>query len=671
MAIKSDKFFNRDLSWLRFNHRVLQEAADLRNPLYERLKFLAIFSSNLDEFFEVRVSNIRQIKKLDKSLRKKLITKPNKLLRKIKKEVFVQQEAFGKIYKEQILAGLKEKGISIISFENYTEAQKAFAEAYYEKHLANILTLDLDQQDNDQDDHDNLFIENEKLYLVTMTASQKISWVKIPEDSPRFVVFPVSEGQHQISFVDDILKHQLLQFYKTPFYSIKISRDAELYIEDEYSGDLLDKIESSLSNRDTGQVTRVLIDSKMPNELLLKLNKVLDINDTDIVSGGRYHNLKDFFGFPNPTEHQLSFPVLTPKKQKSFVEADSLFKLIKAKDRLLYFPYESFDEVIRFVEEAAVDPLVKDIKMTLYRVSKDSAIAKALLMAVQNGKNVMVFIETKARFDEANNIKWGKKLEQAGAKVMYSYPAIKVHSKIMYIERKEGSKTQGYAYIGTGNFNEKTSLIYTDFGLFTANDKITDELSQVFKVLEGKLIIPKTKKLLISPFSSRSRFIELIEAEIELANAGKEASITLKLNSLEDKKMIKMLYKASNAGVKIRLLIRGICCLIAGVEGQSEHVYITSVVDRFLEHGRVYIFGNDGNEKMYIGSADWMTRNLDHRIEVITPILDPDIFQKIKDTVQLQLDDTVKARILDAKQTNQYVGSSESDSSQLLIYNKI
>jgi len=283
----------------------------------------------------------------------------------------------------------------------------------------------------------------------------------------------------------------------------------------------------------------------------------------------------------------------------------------------------------------------------------------------------MVFIETKARFDEANNIKWGKKLEQAGAKVMYSYPAIKVHSKIMYIERKEGSKTQGYAYIGTGNFNEKTSLIYTDFGLFTANDKITDELSQVFKVLEGKLIIPKTKKLLISPFSSRSRFIELIEAEIELANAGKEASITLKLNSLEDKKMIKMLYKASNAGVKIRLLIRGICCLIAGVEGQSEHVYITSVVDRFLEHGRVYIFGNDGNEKMYIGSADWMTRNLDHRIEVITPILDPDIFQKIKDTVQLQLDDTVKARILDAKQTNQYVGSSESDSSQLLIYNKI
>lgn len=664
MAIKSKKFFNRDLSWLRFNHRVLQEAADLRNPLYERLKFLAIFSSNLDEFFEVRVSNIRQIKRLHKPLRKKLITKPNRLLKKIKKEVFLQQEEFGKIYKEQILVGLKEKGISILSFENYTEAQKDFAKEYYEKHLTGALTLNLNQQNS----KDNFFIENEKLYLMAMTASQEVIWVKIPENTPRFVVFPASEGEHQISFVDDILKYQLFQFYKTPFYSIKISRDAELYIEDEYSGNLLEKIESSLSNRDTGQVTRALVDSKMPSEMLLKLNEVLDINDTDIVLGGRFHNLKDFFGFPNPTKHQLSFPDLVPKKQKVFVAADSLFELIKKKDRLLNFPYESFDEVVRFVEEAAADPLVTDIKMTLYRVSKDSAIAKALLTAVQNGKKVMIFIETKARFDEANNIKWGKKLEAVGAKVMYSYPAIKVHSKIMHIERQEGNKTKGYAYIGTGNFNEKTSRIYTDFGLFTANDKITNELSQVFQVLEGKMIIPKTKKLLISPFSTRSSFIELIEAEIELANAGKEASIILKLNSLEDEKMINMLYKASNAGVKIRLLIRGICCLVAGVEGQSENIYITSVVDRFLEHGRVYIFGNGGNEKMYIGSADWMTRNLDHRIEVITPILDPDIFRKIRNTLQLQLEDEVKARIIDAKQKNEFVGSSKGESSQLLIY---
>lgn len=667
MAFKNTRFFNRDLSWLRFNHRVLQEAADLRNPLYERLKFLAIFSSNLDEFFEVRVSNIRQIKQLDKPLRKKLITKPNKLLRKIKKEVFRQQEVFGEIYKEQILEELKEKGISILSFEKYTEAQKEFAHNYYEKNLTGALTLQLMNRDN----QDSLFIENEKLYLMTMTSGKELIWVKIPEDSKRFVIFPASDGQYCISFVDDILKCQLFEFYKTPFYSVKISRDAELYIEDEYSGNLLEKIESSLSNRDTGQVTRALIDSAMPNEMLLKFKKVLDVNDTDIIVGGRFHNLKDFFGFPNPTDHQLAFPALEPKKQKSFLESDNLFELIKLKDRLLQFPYESFDEVIQFVEEAAADSKVTEIKMTLYRVSKDSAIAKALLSAVQNGKKVMVFIETKARFDEANNIKWGKKLEAAGAKVIYSYPGIKVHSKILYIERKEAENTKGYAYIGTGNFNEKTSRIYTDFGLFTAHDKITNELSQVFQVLERKLIVPKTKKLLISPFSSRSSFIELIEQEISFANAGKEACIILKLNSLQDEKMIQMLYKASNAGVKIRLLVRGICCLVAGVEGQSENIYITSVVGRFLEHGRVYIFGNDGKEKMYIGSADWMTRNLDHRIEVITPILDPDVYRTIRNAVQLQLDDEVKARVIDANQKNEYVGRSEGESSQLLIYKSI
>ncbi len=665
MTFKDSTFFNRDLSWLRFNHRVLQEAADQRNPLYERLKFLAIFSSNLDEFFEVRVSNIRQIKKLDKPLRKKLITKPNKLLKEIKKEVFRQQEEFGKIYEKQILPALKENGISILSFENYTKAHKDFAEKYYEKHLSGALTLKL----KDQESQDGLFIENEKLYLMTMTPSQDLIWVKIPEDSDRFVILPSSKGQHHISFVDDILKCQLYQFYQTPFYSIKISRDAELYIEDEYSGNLLEKIESSLSNRDTGQVTRALIDSTMPSDMIQKLHKVLDINDTDIVPGGRFHNLKDFFGFPNPTDHQLSFQELAPKKQAAFVKAKNLFKLIKTKDRLLQFPYESFDEVVRFVEEAAKDSKVTNIKMTLYRVSKKSAIAKALLSAVQNGKQVMVFIETKARFDEANNIKWGKKLAEAGANVIYSYPGIKVHSKIMYIERAEENKTQGYAYIGTGNFNEKTSRIYTDYGLFTANGKITKELSKVFQVLERKLIVPKTKNLLISPFSSRSTFVELIENEIDLANDGKPASITLKLNSLQDQKMIKMLYKASNAGVKVRLLVRGICCLVAGVEGQSENIFITSVVDRFLEHGRVYMFGNGGKEKMYIGSADWMTRNLDHRIEVITPILDPDIFQEIKNSVQLQLDDHVKARIVDANQENKYVGTSKDEGSQLLIYN--
>ena len=667
MVLKSNKYFNRDVSWLRFNHRVLQEAADKRNPLCERLKFLAIFSSNLDEFFTVRVSNIRQIKKLDKPLRKKLITKPNKLLKEIKKEVIAQQEEFGKIYREQILVELKQKNICLLSYQDYTVQNQAFVKEYFNRQLSTLLTLKLDPNKK----QDNCFLENEKLYLVALSKTNDLVWVKIPEDSPRFVVFPSLDHQHQISFVDDVLKHQFSELFQEPFYCIKISRDAELYIEDEYSGNLLEKIENSLSNRKTGQITRALIDHNMPEAMIQKLKKVLDINNTDIISGGVYHNFKDFFGFPNPTNHQLSYESLEPKKQLTFKNADSLFALIKKKDRLLYFPYESFDEVIRFVEEASINVNVVSIRITLYRVSKDSAIAKALLKAVKNGKKVVVFIETKARFDEANNIKWGKQLKDYGAKVYYSYPGIKVHSKILYIERIENNKNRGYAYIGTGNFNEKTSRIYTDLGLLTANNKITKEILQVFEVLERNIIVPKTKNVLISPFTARSKFIELVESEIEFAKSGKGGSIILKLNSLQDQKMIKLLYKASNAGVKIRLLVRGICCLVPGIEGQSENIYVTSIVGRFLEHSRVYIFGNGGKEKMFIGSADWMTRNLDHRIEVITPILDLDIFSKIRYTLQLQLDDVVKARIIDAKQENKYVDYLDQESSQIKTYNKI
>jgi len=668
MAYHNTKYFNRDLSWLKFNHRVLQEASDSRNPLYEKLKFLAIYSSNLDEFFEVRVSNIRQIKKLDKPFRKKLITKPNRLLKEIKKEVFKLQKEFKRIFEEQILVDLKKNGIAILTHKNFTSEQKAFAKDYYEQHLAASLTLKLKEENKEED---RLFIEHDKLYLIGLPSDNELTWVKIPEESHRFVEFPSKNGQHPISFVDEILKHQLSQFNQTPFFSIKISRDAELYIDDEYCGNLLEKIENSLTNRDTGQVTRALIDESMPKEILSKLKHDLDISDLDIVPGGRYHNLQDFFGFPNPTGKQLSFDSLEPKKQPELASASCIFDLVKAKDRLLYFPYESFDEVVKFVEEAAEDPKVVSIRITLYRVSKESAIAKALLTAVKNGKQVVVFIETKARFDEANNIKWGKKLEKHGATVIYSFPGIKVHSKIMYIERREDGKTKGYGYIGTGNFNEKTSRIYTDFGLMTANQSITNDLLHVFQVLERKIIVPKSKKLLISPFSSRSIFTELIEFEIEQALKGKEASIVLKLNSLQDQKMIEMLYKASNAGVKIRLLVRGICCLVPGIQGQSKNITVTSVVDRFLEHARVYIFGTTGREKMYIGSADWMTRNLDHRIEVITPILDQDIYQKIWKTIQLQLADRTKARIIDAEQSNKYVAFSKKDSSQILIYKNI
>ncbi|MBU2997269.1 polyphosphate kinase 1 [Cellulophaga baltica] len=664
MAINTKEFFNRDLSWLRFNHRVLQEASDIRNPLYERLKFLAIFSSNLDEFFKVRVSDIRKIKELDKPLRKKLITKPNKLLSKIKSQVNKQQEEFGAIFFNEILPELAKHNIHLLKIEDLDSQQISFIIAYYEsiKHQFKIIK-----------NEDFKTLENEVLYLVGSSTKGDLIGLKIIEDISRFVEIPNKKGENNFIFIDDVLRFALKENFESEFYALKISRDAGLYIDSEYSGDLLEKIKNALPNRETGQVTRALIDQLMPNDLISKLEKTLDINETDLVKGGRYHNFKDLFAFPEVENDVLYFKNLPPIKNERFTNKSSVFEVIEQKDQLLSFPYESFNDVITLLETAATDKTVTKIKITLYRVATDSSVSKAILKAIKNGKEVFVFIETKARFDEQNNIKWGKLLQDNGANVKYSYAGIKVHSKIFYIEKIENDTLKSYAYIGSGNFNEKTSKIYTDFGLMTANPKITSEIAQVFQVLEGNLIIPKTKHLLVSPFTTRSTFTKLVENEIENSKSGKEAYIVLKLNSLQDDKMIQLLYKANNAGVKIRLLVRGICCLVPGIKNQSEHIFVTSIVDRFLEHSRVYIFANGGQEKLYFGSADWMTRNLDYRIEVITPILDATIFQQIKNQLEIQLNDNAKARIIDHLQTNTYINTTikASESSQHIIYRSL
>jgi polyphosphate kinase len=625
------------------------------------MRFLAIFSSNLDEFFKVRVSDIRKIEKLDKPLRKKLITKPNKLLKEIKHQVDIQQNEFGRIFYTEIIPDLKKEGVHIISHKDFTIQQQEFAVSYYNEKIKPSISLIVET--------DKPFLENEKLYLVSQLNNDGLLWVKIESDIPRFVTLPKTNDRFTIVFVDDILKFNLKQRYEVDFYAVKISRDAELYIDNEYSGNLLNKIIKALPKRDSGQVTRVLIDELTPKIITEKIKKVLDINETDLVYGGAYHNFKDFFAFPYPKNDPLSFTKLPAIKNKELAKFSNIFEAIRKKDRLLCFPYESFNDVTRLITEASVDKDVTSISITLYRISKDSKVAQALLSATKQGKTVAVFIETKARFDEENNIKWGKKLESVGARVIYSYPGIKVHSKILLIERVESGVTNKYGYISTGNFNEKTSKIYTDFGLMTANSKITNELCHVFQVLEGRIIIPKTKSLLVSPFTSRNKLSELIKTEIKNAQNGHEAYIILKLNSLQDTKMINLLYEASNAGVTMRLLIRGICCLVPGIKNQSENIQITSIVDRFLEHGRVFIFANNCEEKMYIGSADWMTRNLDHRIEVITPILDKDIHKKIRGLLDLQLNDNVKARLIDRSQNNNYMNpNNKKESSQELIY---
>jgi polyphosphate kinase len=650
----NSKYYHRDLSWLRFNHRVLQEAADSRNALYERIKFLAIFSSNLDEFFRVRVSDIRQIKDIVKPLRKKLISKPNQVLREIKKQVHLQQEEFGKIFTTEIIPALEKENIYLINQKAFSSTQKLVAQNYFEDSLKEKLKIETYPLDGSK----NLFVENEALYLAAQKESNFII-TEIPKDEPRFFVFPKQNGKHYITFIDDILKFNLRQ---TPqgeqnlnFHSIKISRDAELYIEDEFSGNLMEKIKKALSNRNTGQATRVLIDSETPKILTEALKKSLDVTNTDVIQGGVYHNFKDFFGFPNPTDKQLNSEALPPLNHPMLSKYDCLFEAMDDKDRLIHYPYQSFEPIIRLVEEAAVDKTVTSLKITIYRAAEESRLNEAIVLAAKNGIDVFVFIEVKARFDEKNNLKWGAIFKKNGATVTYSYPDIKVHSKILLIERELDEETKRYAYIATGNFNEKTASLYTDFGLMTANQKLTTELNKVFLVLDRTIIIPKTKRLLVSPFTARVKFIEFVNREIALANAGKEAYIILKMNSLEDKDMIKLLYRASVAGVKVDLLIRGICSLVPGIKNQSENITVTSVIDRFLEHGRVYIFGNAGKETLYIGSADWMTRNLSHRIEVVTPILDEDHHKTIRELIDIQLADNVKARIIDAEQKNEYV----------------
>ena len=669
-----DRFRHRDLNWLSFNERVLQEATDKINPLYERIKFLAIFSSNLDEYFRVRVSQLRQMKRVKKSIRKKLALRPSKITKQIIEEVKNQQDRFGDIYHKEIIPELAVNGIHILDADHFKSEHKEFLSSFYnnkiEKHLKPI-RLNLKKENE-------LFLENSVLYfLITFKNEDNIAVVNIPvEECGRFVPLNKGDKDHEITYLDEIIRHEAYKIFPEDdlngIYEIKLSRDAELYIDDIYEGVLAEKIYSSLKQRTDGQPTRLLYDANMPKEVQKKIRKLLKLGKIDMMPGGQYHNFKDFFSFPDPTDNKkLHYKDLPALPHKVLDKSTNYFKDIAEKDQSLHFPFMSFSYVEKFVKMAAEDDQVTEISISLYRVADESDLTNSLMKALENGKRVTVFVEAKARFDEENNISWGRKFEEKGANVIYSYPKVKVHSKIMLITRKEGDKKMRYAYIGTGNFNSETSEIYCDHAIFTANSNITKELERLFKVLEGELLIPREKNLLISPFSTRQEFIKLIYNEVENARAGKKAKITAKMNSLEDQEMIELLYKASDAGVEVRMLIRGFTCLIPGVKNLSENIYITSVVDRYLEHGRIYLFENDGDELMFYGSADWMNRNLDRRIEVIAPVLDEDVKKEFKDILDIQLSDNVKARVQDPEETNQYVERKKGEKkirSQYEIY---
>lgn len=656
-------YIHRDISWLSFNYRVLQEAKDPSVPLLERLKFLAIYSNNLDEFFRVRVANQRALFRSSKKTRKALEFAPDAILEKIRKIVKEQQEEFSDIFENMLVPKLRNHGINIIRRLDMNEYQQVYVENYFADELLPFVQPVLLNEDKIKP-----FLNNRALYLAIILHDKKVAnpdpayaIVKIPSDHvERFLIIPnQDENVKTIMLLDDVVRHSLNLIFPgydiVDSYSIKLTRDAELYIDDEFSGDLIAKIRKSLSKRHIGPASRLVYDRNIPNHFLEFLTSVLDLSNYDLLPEGRYHNNSDFFSFPSFGKDYLLNLELPPVSYKPLEKTEDFFGCIRRMDHLINPPFHDYESVVRFFEESADDPLVTHIKIVQYRVSKKSRIMNALSKAVKQGKSVSAFIEVKARFDEENNLKWGEYLEKAGVQVHYSMPGLKVHSKMALIRRIEDGKPQLYSYLSTGNFHEDTAKIYTDLGFFTYNKKINSEVTRVFSYLETKKMPDlKFKHLMVGQFGLKDSLIQLIKNEIDNAKEGKKAAITLKLNSLQDIDMISALYEASQAGVKITLIIRGICSLVAGIPGISENITAFSIVDRFLEHSRIYIFENKGNEKIYFSSADWMVRNLEHRIETAIPVYNKELRHMIKVIMQIQINDNIKSRSLHNKRVNDY-----------------
>lgn len=660
--MESLPYVHRDISWLSFNYRVLQEAKDPAVPLLERLKFLAIYSSNLDEFFRIRVASIRNLKRVGKKTKAQLDFDPRETLKEIHRIVNRQQEEFSEIFERQIVPELRRHHVNILRRLDLNSEQQRFVENYFHSNLLPFVMPVLLVKRRIRP-----FLANAHLYLAVHLRQKKkpladseYALVKIPSDQlPRFIPLPSGGDRHELILLDDIVRHSVSWFFPgyeiQDTYSIKLTRDAELYIDDEYSGDLVQKIKSSLQKRQVGPASRFVYDREMPSHLLEYLKDTFELSKNDILPEGRYHNNFDFFRFPDFGMSHLKNKPLPPLHHPTLHDAEDPFKIIGEKDQLLHVPYQSYHAVVNFFQKAAEDPAVTHIKVIQYRVAKRSQILESLMEAVQRGKQVSAFVEIKARFDEATNLEWGERLERAGVRVHYSLPGVKVHSKLALIRRIENGQPRLYAYLATGNFHEETAKIYSDFGLFTSDPRLTSEVSNVFSFLENiKPSKQEFEHLLVGKFNMRPGFYRLIDNEIAAAKRRKPASMILKINSLEDKDIIAKLYEASQAGVKIRLIVRGICCLVPGVKGLSDNIEVVSIVDRFLEHARVFLFHNGGDERIYLSSADWMERNLSFRIETTFPVYDPDLKREIKDLLELQLNDNVKARIIDRYDRNEY-----------------
>jgi polyphosphate kinase len=660
-------FINRDLSWLSFNHRVLMEAADETVPLYSRIQFLSIFSSNLDEFFRVRMPSIyafTSIKSKKTSLREEY---PSGLVADVKKMVQNQLEDYGRILTKHILPGLKGNGIHLYYGDGiHDDHQEAVRDYFLSKVLSFLQPVILKKENQSS-----VFLENNYLYFIVHIESLNEAGVpvyallNIPSDQlTRFTELTKIDHKSYILFLDDVIRENLQEIfpgYKVhDAFCVKITRDAELNIVDEFAGDLAEKIERQLIKRDVGTATRFLFDGRMTAEIRQFVMKYFSLYEDEMVEGGRYHNLKDLGALPNPSGNKLTYDNWPAVPHPGFSTHSSIFMNISEGEKLLHLPYHSYNYILRFFNEAAIDPAVKEIYITLYRVAANSHIANALISAARNGKKVTVFVELKARFDEANNLRWSKKMKEAGVKIINSIPGLKVHAKIALVKRFEQDKMQHYSLLATGNFNEATGRFYTDHVFFTTKKEFSDELQQLFLYLQSRLQPDevsklKLKYLLISQFNMIKRFSNMIDREIDNAKAGLPARIIIKVNNLQEREMVEKLYEASRAGVKIDLIVRSICCVAPGIEKQSEHITVRRIVDRYLEHARVFMFYNNGDPEYYMGSADWMSRNLRSRIEVVFPVEDDKLKEELSRILDFQMNDTLKAVFVRADLTNEKI----------------
>jgi len=659
---------DRDVSWLDFNYRVLQEAKDPNVPLLERLRFLAIYSSNLGEFFRIRVAHHRNIMLLGKKTKSVLDYNPALFLKELYKKANEHLDEFNQIFYDEIIPGLATENIFLKSHRELTDPQEKFIENYFNENLLPFVQPVLLVKDKIKP-----FLNNSELYLAIIlkskeqhTEEEHYAIVKVPSDHlNRFVILPSEKGKYEVTLLDEVVRFSLKWLFPgfdiIHSYSIKLTRDAELYIEDEYTGDLLEKIKKGLIKRNIGPASRLVYDDAMPKDMLHYFLSLLEIKKTDLTPEGRYHNNFDFFHFPHFGKYHLLNPVIKPLAYPELDNAEEIFGPLEAKDHLLYFPYHDYEPVIRLFEDAAQDPFVTHIRITQYRVDKNSRIMDALMYAAERGKSVFVFIEVKARFDEAANLVWGEKMEKAGIKVRYSFPGLKVHAKAGLITRRKDQETKHYAYMSTGNFHEGTARVYGDYGFFTTDGRLTSEIYRLFGFLENvKLPNTSFKHLLVGQFNLNDDLKSLILFEKSEALAGRKSEIILKMNNLQDTEIINLLYDAGKAGTKIKLIIRGICCLVPGKRGLSENISGISIIDRYLEHSRVYYFYHGGEKKLYLSSADFMVRNLHFRIETAFPIYAEALKNEILKVLQLQLTDNTKSRSLNFRKVNHYVQTIKS-----------